>query len=880
MLNQTVMDNTLLTNGTYNLALMEEAIQEIRNQSFSNLYEYQKELVNLRRYDLKVRDFIYVSDLGKNVTYFSRKYVKTIQAEFIHPKKRVQFRRSSYYNRELTLAEISKNSDLFSFTFMPFINGQFIDCLNIIPKDTGLDIVIDLKDGKVTDAITSEYYDQLIASDATMSFFILPNSAYGAYSTNVNVLNKYKNELELDRFNIQNNLSTDTKYITFINTNQMLFSGVITDTTNSADMLRFVSGNSTYPETSKYVHLNVFGLKNIWDQVTVNAGVKFFSLPILDMPIPPENMMIFVNDASGRKTFAHGITLKMYYPNVYEVIGNTTNAKLSIYTFFFDTPNVSTVDFTNDIELYQSLVPSYLSKYPSTIPPVIRDYMPTNFKYSIDNYTKSSTPADTVKYKINKLNEMIDENPNLLKNYLYRQVKGPSSIILDMSTVNLTAKIRNDNKTEIKNTLEQETFTEPRYVFILKNEGSTYQDIRFYIDGLVYAPDKKYRTDRYEYYYIPVSAITSTSTLEIEKYSSANIKKEVVYTTLSKVETFTVPVDARISRNHIFLIDKNTGVYIDKAKYKVSYMKGTTKVDLGQMSYLVVDSGQYLIELKDSALLNKTLIIQALRGTWYKPFTVDSQDSIGDSYVVPYGIIPDKRNFRIFKNGRFIQPSLYSIELSPTFNGETYITPLLYKNIGDEFVIDYTPSAFNQIYEQKDLPVDGILDLKGKINKPFDLKWYTLYINGRRLAKNNIVVISPTLIAIRGIKSRKNLLIMERDRDEELLFIGPQAKSIIDRVWELDSVFQNAFRATQPNLTDTEVDIITEVITEQSLELKRFYDKYVKTGFGFINPDVKQLDDASKIDFPDLIPGQIMFLNPNREEYVRNVLALKIFPTV
>lgn len=96
---------------------------------------------------------------------------------------------------------------------------------------------------------------------------------------------------------------------------------------------------------------------------------------------------------------------------------------------------------------------------------------------------------------------------------------------------------------------------------------------------------------------------------------------------------------------------------------------------------------------------------------------------------------------------------------------------------GEKIIVDVTPYRNRLVYYKEDL-IEGadyekvkdnaiLVDLRYYINKPFDIRYYEVYLNGRRLTRHNIFQISPYVIRLAGIHSIKNLEIYEKDRDWE-----------------------------------------------------------------------------------------------------------------
>lgn len=119
---------------------------------------------------------------------------------------------------------------------------------------------------------------------------------------------------------------------------------------------------------------------------------------------------------------------------------------------------------------------------------------------------------------------------------------------------------------------------------------------------------------------------------------------------------------------------------------------------------------------------------------------------------------------RAFKNGRLLSKNRY--DFTDYFDGILGIQILEKLVRGDTIGFDITPYRNRLIYYKEEIESD-IIDLRGIINKPFDPKFYELYINGRRLNRTNIYPIGPWEIKLGGLHSIYHLEIYEKDRDWE-----------------------------------------------------------------------------------------------------------------
>ena len=127
---------------------------------------------------------------------------------------------------------------------------------------------------------------------------------------------------------------------------------------------------------------------------------------------------------------------------------------------------------------------------------------------------------------------------------------------------------------------------------------------------------------------------------------------------------------------------------------------------------------------------------------------------------------------RVYKNGRMICRNRYEYR---EINGYMAIRPMEVIGKGESFTVDVSPYRSRLLW-YKDCIVDDVdnidfddirVDLRGKITKPFDPRYYEIYLNGRRLAQRQITVISPWEIKLSDCHSVYNLELYEKDRDWE-----------------------------------------------------------------------------------------------------------------
>lgn len=855
------MYRELEKNGTFSLEALETTLNTMKQNAYHYLYKHQLNAVGYKRFDFYVKDLQKITELKHKSVNYPKQYIYNMQYSFISEAKRLAFKRSGLVGKELSAFDISKNDSLFANTFMVFIDGKFFDTAKVLPREDVTTILFTLQEKSNPLGIPESYFKDLIARNAKVTVYFIPNCAYGIYKTNLNVLQKYKNQLELDRFNIQNNLTTDTKYITFVNTYQFLFSSIIMDTTNSGSMLRFTN-NLSNAYNNKVIHLNVFGFRNLYDQIDVPGANTYFSLPKMDMPVPKENMMIFRN-VGGKKYFAHDLTLKQYYPNVYEVVGNTAKENLSIYVFYFnDTASQSDVVYENELASYQELYGRDSPFTNGTINAIAKNFTPLTFEYSIEDFEKSSYYDNHLKYKVETMKKWIQQNPEVLRTYLNEQIRSFSSYYIDTSKINLDSKYRINNHDELDDETQWITFPDPQVVFVLNHTRSDqYLRTRFFVDGLYYEPSYIFKDEFYEYYYLPLSKVTTQSIIEIERLPSIDYELQTVFTQLTQTREAKIRSDFNYTANDIFVVDRTNNEYVDRSMFDILIMsENGTEIPIPTTSMKELQ-GSFKLRLLSSSLLSKQLSIFVRESSFTEVMDIQTRDDLGRVFDYVSVERTEGKNVRLFKNGRLLPNTLYDIDLDKNFAGLDFITPLISKTIGDRYVLDFTPYVYKVVHQQTTIPTNGFIDLRGKLNKPFDLKWYDVYLNGRKLHKGNIDTITPTLIFIKGVKTQKNLFILEKDRDDEIFNLG-DARSLTDKIWDADANFRNTFLNRTP-MTDSESDIITELVDVYDLELMRFFVFAIKE-ITFLNPDEQPFTDYQVDRFPHIWnDNQAVMLNPD-----------------
>lgn len=863
-----------MMNNTFDLNVLEEVLFSIKAQSFGQLYESQLATAGYKRHDFRMSD---LKKISRAETIYPKKYVYHLETDFINEQKRLEYRRSKFFGKEISVSDIPQNPNIFANAYMVFIDGRFYDTINLKCDEDHTQIIFDIYEVTNQTGIPENHFNDLLTQDAQITVLIVPNCAFGVYNTNIYMLEKYKDNLALDRFNIINNLETDTEYITFINANDLLYASVITDTTNSADILRFY--NNPVGSLTKYVHLNVFGFRNLLDQLTITPGDKFFSIEQQKAPIPAENLMVFRN-SDGKKYFDHNVSVKYYYPNYYELIGSDPDTEYTIYVFYFQDTTKPGEEFISDTTIYNDALEITPDDYldGGRVSAFAKDYMPPKLNYSIKNFENYDGYADSFQYKIDKLREWININPALYTHYLNKQVEKFGNYYIECSKVDLPSKVRVNNHTEVGNTAQQKTFDSSRYVFIFRNKfiDDPYKHYKIFIDGEYYLADEMYSDKKFVFVYIPVSKVTSSTVIEVELFNAYDFSATVTFENTIDVPKIEFTTSVNVNASDVFLVDEN-GVFIPQSLYKIMITCDEVDVELPEGSMQSI-GGSIKLRALDESIVGKEITVYIREHLYSAHKEIVNESDLDFVFLFPTKTQGKRERFRIFRNNRLIPICFNGVVLREHLDDIGYGGWLIEREIGDVYHFEQTPYIYKEVFYVQDLHERGFVDLRGIINKPFDLKWYDVYLNGRKLNKTHIEKISPFLLIIKNVQSRKNLLIIEKNRDAEYFTFGTN-QTIMDTLWDDSEELKDSLMS-RPIIDDIEENIITRIFEEYSIEMKYLYETYFKSGGDrFINPDTVQITPEMRIKYP-LIMGNnsVVMLNPDKYFDARS--TLKIYPEI
>ncbi len=206
---------------------------------------------------------------------------------------------------------------------------------------------------------------------------------------------------------------------------------------------------------------------------------------------------------------------------------------------------------------------------------------------------------------------------------------------------------------------------------------------------------------------------------------------------------------------------------------------------------------------------------------------------------------------RVFKNGRLRSRNRYDFR---KFDGKLQLRALESLGKREMLTVDITPYRNRLVYYNDELTSD-LVDLRGYIDKPFDLRYYEVYLNGRKLNKLNIFPISPYEFKLAGIHSYYNLEVYERDKDWEYFDIS------FDNYFTLSNLIRETYMQSDIKkelIHDITGDTLPNENTEEKEPWSRENDTYTiifslfyyerVVSLGHLNPEEAQfnIEDIKK----------------------------------
>lgn len=635
-------------------------------------------------------------------------------------------------------------------------------------------------------------------------------------------------------------------------------------------------------------------------------------------PVPTENFIIFRRrqGATNREIITNKRGVTMYYPNIYRITdpamkkGDTyqvyyfyhyaTSLKYTcLHDFWYRFLKIHFATPENDMTMEEILdriwknemdfgnwEPAQIDDFIQTFEKVL-NYTYKTYKYAetdfLYNWMGLKDPSDLTEllgkpfqYKEGRLKEWIRDDPWLLRDYVLEQKKVGTIYHLFTNQLDLTTRLRTTTKPEFD---EEYEFDEPMYIFAMHNdrEYPMLMDVRFFVDGIFVEKMYQDRKLFMDYIYIPARMVTDDSYLEMEVFPQYDFKVPLHFTSLDDVEEINIvePVEANIWPTHAdaYLMqrsgqtDEYTHLYENSLNefFKVTscYKEGEWPVETTDEEKPVrfTRLRKFKLQPMDEKVLNLDIDLCINKHPIGLPYRITMAgypylQLVGAENKFKYH--PDY--IRIYRNGRLlpnVKWAFYSTFECPR------IQLMEWFEVGDTIFFDITPFRYKMIYYKDHLePGELLIDLKNIVTKPFDWRYYDVYMNGRRMSMNNLFAITPWEMTMVNLKSLHNLAIYEKERDWE--YYGLNYKEHI-YFFTPDDLFDKDW------ITEDEInEIIKGIIDEEKDDRLNIYP----------NTDEEEIQDWEDLRkyvwimafyFNELIPKH--FVEPSRLQFNKRIIS-------
>lgn len=828
---------TNVLNSTYNIDAITHALMDIKASSHYNLLTYQRNNIGIDRVDIGLEKFRLVRDTSTgSIREFQEIH---INYDLVLTRNHIRYKNSKLNKKVITIQDIDDNKNIFNKIPVVFLRGKFIDFAKFRVMRNELVIIIDVLDYKI----------DLKNEPGELVLLFVPNNDYNPYHSEYSVVKRYKDQLSQYYINDYSiDLDNDSVYASSIRDGSFYFKSMIRTEDPSIKLGLAYASNGNKDRDNKHMYLNLASLKSYIARLNVIQanGHNYVEVPEMKMPIPKENIVPLNRHDDGSFTLNGDIGFGESYHGIYELTNLAQDEEIDeIYCLIFYTyerDELGDADgYERHTDLYKKVMNIDASNIDTFANALYRNYNVDKIEYgTLDYYDKNNN--DNIKYRVEELRKVIEKYPMMYNKYLQLLVDSVDGYYIDVSAIDYDSKIRYSTVNEaidgVPETLRN--FVNERLLIIFKNDDRNATKIRLYIDGVLYLPDFIIEKGIYDFYYIPTSVVKRDSIIEVERFRFNLVRTEHVVPDMDTViispnvnKGRQVKDMARIS--DIYLSVKTSGKYLHENDFDI-YYKDTL---MDPNSNVIIDDN-VIIRLNNEKYLNSTLVLSIGRVSFLKELSIKNDDSMDEYIRFKLPMKPNKKLMRFYRNYRLINPDLYHMTGSENSTSYSYGFSGIRDVVGDVFTVDYTSIKYEVELSIDVIPEHGLLDLRGKLDRPLSFKWYDFYLNGKRLNPKTAEILSPYLMRInKSVGTLKNFFIVSRDSDQEFLSIRNN-KTIIETLLDADAEFE---RRLKDNLIeDEEPDIITEIIDGIDFELPNvFLD--VLYPIELINPRIEQIDD-------------------------------------
>ena len=200
-------------NNTFNLDAVEKALNDIQISSFQYLNEIQMKSTGVKRFDFKMSELLRTERIDHDIHFYPRKWVYNIPENFISENKRLDYKRSKFYNKFITFNDTIENTDIFTCTYLLFIDGAIMNnAVELFCREDKTVIIFRVNEKPADSGISKKLLDKWISEDVNVTFYMVGLEVGGSKKFNQYTFANYENTIPLKEFGIRDDVKYNSKF--------------------------------------------------------------------------------------------------------------------------------------------------------------------------------------------------------------------------------------------------------------------------------------------------------------------------------------------------------------------------------------------------------------------------------------------------------------------------------------------------------------------------------------------------------------------------------------------------------------------------------------------------------------------------------------------
>lgn len=385
------------------LDALKNTLTKLYKNSFDYLYNLQATSIFKKRLNFNTDQLLPLTDIFSNEIDLIDYFYLVMDSELISTERRNIFNKSNFFDKFISQEDMSNNPDIFDRNYLVFIDGYLNFDTKVFIKEDKVYLCFDVH--KKWDFILEDMEDHHI------EVIYLNNYTQHKFTCNKKDILSSSNDILIPT-RLLNPKNENLDFIIFNNIGVSKYKFLLSEP--------YYSGNYYYVmediEDEKIEFISI-GLDNFATQLQLNKKEKYFQLSIKDMPIPTENILLFVelNGIKRLMTVEEYKSLNLYYPNIYE-IDNLIGDSITCLIFYKEFDN--DLVYKNYSNIYFHWINNAVSLISNNeLPEIIKKYKPYKFDYTTMDYINSDEYTFPLEYYKNTFRKAFENNEEFLLDY-------------------------------------------------------------------------------------------------------------------------------------------------------------------------------------------------------------------------------------------------------------------------------------------------------------------------------------------------------------------------------------------------------------------------------------------------------------------------------